>query len=58
MIFMAEGAPAAKKEKAKKTFAAYKPGKMCPKCGSRMGDHADRYSCGKCGYAEFKSTKK
>ncbi|MCW6160083.1 MAG: hypothetical protein LVQ95_03290 [Candidatus Micrarchaeales archaeon] len=55
---MAEGAPPAKKTKAKKTFAAYKPGKMCPKCGSRMGDHADRLSCGKCGYAEFKGTKK
>ncbi len=55
---MAEGAPPAKKEKKKKTFAAYKSGRMCPKCGSRMAEHADRNSCGKCGYAEFKSAKK
>ena len=36
--------PAAAK---KKTFKAYKPAaKFCPKCGSRMGDHKDRYACG------------
>jgi ubiquitin-small subunit ribosomal protein S27Ae len=45
------------KPKAKKTFSAYKPGKMCPKCGARMGDHKDRYSCGKCNYTEFKQKK-
>lgn len=60
-MIMAEAAAApAKKEKAKakKTFSAYKPGKMCPKCGSRMAEHADRNTCGKCGYTEFKGTKK
>jgi len=30
--------------------------KHCPKCGPGvfMAEHADRTSCGKCGYAEFK----
>ena len=50
-----KGSEAGKKKQAKK---AYKPGKMCPKCGSRMAEHADRYSCGKCSYTEFKSQKK
>lgn len=28
----------------------------CPRCGNGvfLGDHADRLSCGKCGYTEFK----
>lgn len=28
----------------------------CPKCGPGvfMAEHADRVSCGKCGYTEFK----
>jgi len=46
---------APKKEKAKKTFKPYKPGRSCPKCGSRMGEHANRNTCGKCGYTELKS---
>ena len=53
MIVMAE-----KKEKPKKEFKAYKPGKLCPKCNSRMAEHSDRYSFGKCGYTEFKPQKK
>ena len=30
--------------------------KECPKCGAGvfMAEHADRRSCGKCGYTEFK----
>ncbi|MEA3254598.1 MAG: 30S ribosomal protein S27ae [Candidatus Altiarchaeota archaeon] len=30
--------------------------KSCPKCGEGvfMAHHADRDSCGKCGYTEFK----
>ena len=30
--------------------------KHCPKCGPGvfLADHNDRYSCGKCGYTEFK----
>jgi len=30
--------------------------KFCPKCGAGvfMGNHKDRYACGKCGYAESK----
>ena len=46
-----------KKEKGRKEIRAYKPGKQCPKCNSRMADHTDRLSCGKCGYTEFKSKK-
>jgi ribosomal protein S27AE len=40
---------------AKKDVKAYKPAsKLCPKCGSRMGDHKDRYACGRCRYTEWK----
>jgi ubiquitin-small subunit ribosomal protein S27Ae len=46
-----------KKEKTKKQFKEYKPGKQCPKCNSRMAEHADRFACGKCGYTEFKTKK-
>ena len=32
----------------------------CPKCGDGffLAEHKDRVSCGKCGYTEFKSSKK
>lgn len=40
-----------------KGIKPYKPGKMCPKCNSRMAEHVDRYSCGKCGYTEFRQIK-
>lgn len=31
--------------------------KHCPKCGPGVfiAEHKDRFSCGKCGYTEFKS---
>jgi len=31
--------------------------RFCPRCGRGvfMAEHPDRYSCGKCGYTEFKS---
>lgn len=34
----------------------YKPGRSCPKCGQgvRLGEHTDRFACGKCGYFEKK----
>ncbi|MDE1847147.1 MAG: 30S ribosomal protein S27ae [Candidatus Micrarchaeota archaeon] len=51
-------APAQKKEKAKKTFEAYKAGRMCPKCGARLGEHQNRYACGKCGYMEMRMAPK
>ena len=51
---MADAKPA---EKKKKTFEAYKPGRMCPKCGKRMAEHQDRFACGNCGYTEFKAKK-
>ncbi len=47
-------ADAKKQEKAKKAPSPYKPGRQCPKCSSRMADHPDRSSCGRCGYTEFK----
>lgn len=30
--------------------------KECPKCGPGvfLGEHKDRFSCGKCGYTEFR----
>jgi small subunit ribosomal protein S27Ae len=30
--------------------------RTCPKCGPTvfMGEHKDRFACGKCGYSEFK----
>ncbi len=33
--------------------------KSCPKCGSGvfLAEHANRLSCGKCGYTVFKSKK-
>lgn len=46
------------KKEAKKNIKPYVPPKECPKCGSRMADHADRYTCGKCGYTEFRSQAK
>jgi small subunit ribosomal protein S27Ae len=53
---MAEEKAAPKKEK--KSIKQYKPAtKFCPKCGSRMGDHKDRFACGKCGYTEWKEKK-
>ena len=42
----------------KKKGGAYKfPEKFCPKCGVRMAGHADRLSCGKCGYTEWKKNE-
>ena len=31
-------------------------GRVCPKCGPAvfMGEHKDRFTCGKCGYMEKK----
>lgn len=43
-----------------KVYAFYENSKLkkrtCPKCGSGvyMAEHKDRYTCGKCGYTEFK----
>jgi small subunit ribosomal protein S27Ae len=33
--------------------------RSCPKCGDAvfLADHKDRFSCGKCGYTEFKVKK-
>jgi len=34
--------------------------KTCPKCGDGvfLAEHPDRFSCGKCGYTEFKKSEK
>lgn len=59
MILMAEKpAEAPKKEKKAKKVEAYTPGKQCPKCGRRLAEHAERFSCGNCGYTEFKAHNK
>ncbi len=41
-----------KKEKKGKATKPYKKGKHCPKCGPgvNLAEHANRSSCGKCGY--------
>jgi len=33
--------------------------KICPKCGPGvfLAEHKDRYTCGKCGYTEWKKAK-
>ena len=33
--------------------------RFCPKCGEGvfLAEHPDRYSCGKCGYTEFKKSR-
>jgi small subunit ribosomal protein S27Ae len=50
---------------AKKDYFKVEGGKLvrsrkhCPKCGPGvfMAEHANRVSCGKCGYTEFKKGK-
>ena len=57
-----EAAPAKGKSVSKKDAYDVSSGKVvrkkpvCPKCGPGvfMATHADRVSCGKCGYTEFK----
>ena len=29
-------------------------GEKCPRCGSLLGNHENRKTCGKCGYSEIK----
>ncbi|VVB73461.1 30S ribosomal protein S27ae [uncultured archaeon] len=43
-------------DKKAKKFKPYKKGKSCPRCGAgtRLAEHKDRLSCGKCGYMEKK----
>ncbi len=53
---MAEEKQAPKKVK---KVEPYKPGRLCPKCSSRMAEHTNRNTCGKCGYTEWnRETKK
>lgn len=44
----------AKTTKKPKVIKPYKPAKLCQKCGLRMAEHSDRFTCGKCSYTEFK----
>lgn len=45
-----------KKKKEGRATKPYKKGKHCPKCGPgvNLAEHANRSSCGKCGYYEKK----
>ncbi len=45
-------ADAKKKEKKFRPYEFKK--RKCPKCGSNLAAHPDRYGCGKCGYMEKK----
>ena len=59
---MVERAKRRRKRMSKWKFYEIKDGKVerkrkeCPKCGAGvfMAEHADRRSCGRCGYTEFK----
>jgi small subunit ribosomal protein S27Ae len=51
------GGAGAKEKKGKAPRKPYKQGRQCPKCNSGMAEHSDRFSCGKCGYTEFKQKK-
>lgn len=54
------GKKAVAKKPAKKLYKLYEVSgdsaklktKLCPKCSSFMGKHANRFSCGKCKYTE------
>jgi len=56
----AKGKKEKTKKAAKKLHALYevkgeavtRKTKLCPKCGSYLGKHKDRYACGKCKYTE------
>ena len=47
---------AEKNEKKKRETKAYMPKRSCPKCGvvSKLAEHKDRRTCGRCGYMEKK----
>lgn len=51
-----------KPKRSPKIYQFYKNGKAikktCPKCGPGvfMAEHKDRFTCGKCGYTEFKKS--
>ena len=51
-----EKKPVEKVKKGKGGPKPYKKGKICPKCGTgvNLAEHANRRSCGKCGYTEMK----
>ena len=61
---MSESEKAVKKKVSPKVWRFYRveAGKLikikkeCPRCGRGyfLGEHADRYTCGKCGYTEYK----
>jgi ubiquitin-small subunit ribosomal protein S27Ae len=57
---MAEKKGMVKKGKSKPAYKMYegtkRKNKSCPKCGPgvSLAEHANRISCGKCGYTEMK----
>jgi small subunit ribosomal protein S27Ae len=60
---MAKSKEKPKSKKPSKKWEAYQGDKKvkreCPKCGKGifLGEHKDRYHCGKCGYVEYKNKK-
>ncbi len=44
------------KGKAKEGLKLHRKRRVCPRCGAGvfLAEHKDRYSCGKCGYTEFR----
>jgi small subunit ribosomal protein S27Ae len=61
---MSEAGKAVKKKVSPKVWQFYKVGgdglsrlkKECPRCGRGyfLAEHADRYTCGKCNYTQYK----
>ena len=58
--------PKPKNKRPSKVWTKYKveggkisKAKTCPKCGpgNFLGEHKDRFHCGKCGYVEMKAKK-
>lgn len=47
-------------DKKEKEIKPYKKGRSCPRCGSgiRLAEHTNRFSCGRCGYLEFRKVDK
>ncbi|HDJ51517.1 MAG TPA: 30S ribosomal protein S27ae [Thermoprotei archaeon] len=56
---MAKGAESIYKYYEIKDGKVIRKRRFCPKCGpgTFLAEHKDRWTCGKCGYTEFKTRK-
>jgi len=56
---MAKGAESIYKYYEVKDGKIVRKRRFCPKCGPGvfLAEHKDRWTCGKCGYTEFKTKK-